>query len=124
MQVRRGYAALLEGRAERWAGAQAALVAAIGDLSAFYTALRAVPRAAPPADLTSWFAALSKQVGGSFCMPPGFEHSYRAALLDLGPGGQCAFCPVLSSLPGPLLSLLCKDMHTQPVCFSKGAALM
>ena len=31
---------------------------------------------------------------------------------------------MLSSLPEPLLGLLCKDMHTQPVCFSEGAAVM
>ena len=60
--MRETYHALLAGKAARWRAQLAGAVAAVKDLAAFYGALRAMPRATPTADLTSWFQQMEEQV--------------------------------------------------------------
>lgn len=60
--MRETYHALLAGKAARWRAQLAGAIAAVRDLAAFYGALRAMPRATPTADLTSWFQQMEEQV--------------------------------------------------------------
>ncbi len=68
-QVREAYRALLAGKAARWRAQLADAGAAVRDLAAFYAALRAMPRAAPTADLSDWFRQMEEQARGARALP-------------------------------------------------------